>query len=137
MRSKTLRAIDLIVYINGTPWSFADSLEWDVDYAAEPIYGVDSLHPVEIPTGRELVTADLHYWRQHNTAGAEGAGIIPTGDALSRERYFYLQVVDRQTGVTYIEIPKCKLRRQRGSAKARSVVDGTLSVIGLGWANEF
>lgn len=137
MRSKTLRALDLIVYINAQPWAFADSLDWTAEYSAEPIYGVDSMHPQEIPSGREHVVASLHYWRQHNTAGAEGAGIVPTGDALSRERYFYLQVIDRQTNTTYLEIPKAKLQSQGGSARAKGVVEGRLTITGMGWANEF
>lgn len=137
MRSKTLRGLDLIVYVNAKPWSFADDLNWDIDYGGEPIYGVDSLFPFEITTTRGLISATIHYWRQHNTAGAEGAGMIPIQQDLPRERYFYLQVVDRQTGATYLEIPMCKLRRQTGSGKARSPVEGTLALSGLGWANEF
>ena len=137
MRSKTLRGLDLVVYVNAKPWSFGSELSWDIDYGAETTYGIDFLTPFEISTTRALISGSLHYWRQHNTAGAEGAGMVPVQLDIARERYFYLQVVDRQTGTTYLEIPMCKLRRQGGSAKARGVVDGTLSFVGLGWANDF
>jgi len=137
MRSKTLRGLDLVVYINGKPWAFADSLEWSIDYGGDPIYGVDVLTPFEIPTTRALVSGSLHFFRQHNTAGPEGAGMIPTQDDLPRERYFYLQVTDRQNGTPYLEIPRCKLRTQSGSARAKGIVEGVVTFVGQNWANEF
>lgn len=137
MKTKTLRGADIVIYVNARPWAFADRIDWNIDYGAEPIYGVDYMHPQEIPSHREHLTMNIHYWRQHNTAGLEGAGMTPTGDALSRERYFYIQVVDIVAGVTYFEIPRAKVQRQSGSGAAKGIFDGTVSITGLGWANEF
>ncbi len=137
MRSKTLRGLDCILYINGRPWSVVDSVSWDVDYGVEETYGIDCIQPQEVATGRVRLNGDLHFFRQHNTAGVEGIGIIPVESDLTRERYFYLQIVDRQTDTTYFEVPRCKLRRQQGSARAKGIVEGSLSFTGLGWANEF
>ncbi len=137
MRSKTLRGLDLIVYINGRPWAVCDSVDYDVDYGTEDVYGIDNMQPQEIASHRVRLDGSLHFFRQHNSAGVEGIGIAPVESELTRERYFYLQIVDRQTDTTYFEVPKAKIRRQRGGAKARGIAEGTLTFGGCGWANEF
>lgn len=137
MKTKTMRGADVVIYVNAKPWAFVDRVEWDVDYGVEPIHGIDYIHPQEITTGRVALNVNLHYWRQHNTAGIEGAGMVPTDDALSRARYCYIQVVDMVSGVTYFEIPKAVVRRQSGSGSAKGVFEGTVSLTGMGWANEF
>lgn len=137
MRSKTLRGLDCIVYINGVPWAVTDTITYDINYGVEETFGIDVMEAQELASQRVSIRGSSHYFRQHNTAGVEGAGIVPVLSEISRERYFYLQIVDRQTDTTYFEIPKCKLMTQSGSVRARGIAEGNLSFGGIGWANEF
>ena len=137
MRTVTLRAVDCILYINGQPAAIVTHLGWRVNYGHGVRYGIDVLTPQEIFTERQSTTLTMNYIRKHNTAGAEGVGLIPPSSDLSRERYAYIQVVDRQQDVTYHEIPKAKLVEQSGEVAARGVATGTLTLEGIDWSNDF
>ena len=134
--AETLRGCSLLVFLNNKPWAVCDNLTWSVNYSAEPIFGIDQLEPFEIPTGRISITGSFNYFRQKNSAGAEGAGWVPPQDDVSRERYPYLVISDRESQTVYLEIPKCKITSQSGSAQARGVVTGTISFSGIGYVNE-
>lgn len=135
-KTTTMRGMDCIVYINAVPFAVCDEFSWSADYGAKTQMQLDSLTPAEIHSTRALISANIHYIRQHDSAGAEGVGAAPTLDTLSRERYVYLQVVDRRSDTVYLEIPKALMGTQSGSARAKSIVEGTMSFTGLGFSNE-
>lgn len=139
-RPQVIRGLDLVVYVNGRIFSAASGLDWDDTDNSAPIYGIDVNRPQELAAGQTLISGTLECWRLRNTAGLEGAGIVPaeTGNGeLSRYRYVFLQVVDRETDTVVIQVPQAKVVRQNWSVKTRSIMQGSFSFIGIGWANEF
>ena len=139
-RPEIVRGLDLVVYINGRIFSAADGLGFrDVDNTT-PTYGIDVNRPQELASGQTLISGTLECWRRRNTAGLEGDGINPSetgGGELSRYRYCFIQVVDRLTDTVVLQIPQAKIVEQEWNAKSRSVMHGSFSFIGIGWANEY
>lgn len=137
MRSKTLRGIDSIVFINGRPYSVCTELTWTVDYGLKANHGIDVVEPVEIQSTRVKVSGTVSCLKQHLDGGIEAMGVVPVLSDLSRERYFYLQIVDRQNDSSYLEIPKAKCGSQQWRAVARGVVQGSFTFEGIGYVNDF
>lgn len=137
MRSKTLRGIDSIVFINGRPYSVCTELSWSVDYGAKANYGIDLVEPSEIQSTRVKITGTVSCLKQHLDGGVEAMGVAPVLSDISRERYFYLQIVDRRNDSSYLEIPKAKCTSQQWRVAARGVAQGSFSFEGIGYVNDF
>lgn len=137
MRSQTLRAIDSIVFINGRPYALCTELSWSVDYGSKENFGIDVQEAQEIQSTRVKVSATITCLKTHLDGGIEAMGVVPVMAELSRERYFYLQVTDRQNDRSYLEIPKAKCSGQQWRVAAKGVVQGSFSISGIGYINDF
>jgi hypothetical protein len=132
-----VRGLDCILYINGRVFGIATGIDWDASTGAQARYGIDQQTPFEILSTQASIRGTVECLRHHNTAGVEGAGIVPEEEALSRARYFFLQLVDRQTDTVILQVPKAALINQRWSVKARGVMTGSFTFEGLAWSNEY
>jgi len=135
--SKTLRGIDSIVFLNGRIYAACTELSWGVDYGMKENFGIDAQEAFEIQSTRVKVTATLTCIKLHLDGGPEAYGIVPTMHELSRERYSYIQVVDRLNDRAFLEIPKAKCSGQQWRVVARGVCQGSFTIAGIGYVSDF
>ncbi len=133
----TIRGLDCILYINGRISSYVTGISWAASTGAKEVYGIDQMTPFEILMTQASIGGTLECLRTHDSAGAEGLGIVPVEAELSLARYFFLQLVDRQTDTVILQIPKAACASQQWAGKARGVLQGTIAFKGLAWENEY
>lgn len=132
-----IRGLDCILYINGKVFGVATGINWDADVGTQARYGIDFQKPQELVTTQTRIRGTVECIRKKNDAGVEGAGIIPVEDELSSYRYFFLQLVERQTDTVVLQVPKACLVSQRWSVQARGVMTGSFTFEGIEWSNEY
>ena len=132
-----IRALDCILYINGRIFGVATGISWNAPTGSQARYGIDRQTPFEILSTQSSISGTVECLRHHNTAGVEGAGIVPVEDQLSKARYFFLQLVDRQTDSVILQVPKAALQSQQWRVQARGVLTGSFTFEGLEWSNEY
>ncbi len=136
-RPQSLRGADLTIMINNQVFGVATSASWESSTGAKAIYGIDQVIPFEIAPGPSSVSGSVNCWRLHDSAGLEGAGVMPVEQQLPRARYFDIQLVDRVTGTVFVWIPKAMAVDQRWQVESKSLVSGSFNFKGIGYANEF
>ena len=136
-RPLVIRALDCVLYINGKIFGVATGINWNAATGTQSRYGIDQQTPQEILSTQAAINGTVQCLRHHNTAGVEGAGVVPVEGELSRGRYFFLQLVDRQTDTVILQIPKAALVSQQWSVQSRGVMTGSFTFEGVSWSNEF
>jgi hypothetical protein len=135
--SSTVRAVDLILYINGKVFGVATSMNWEISTGSKAIRGIDQDFPFELAPGSSMVRGSVECMRQHDDAGVEGFGIVAIQDKLSNGRYFSLQLIDRETDSVVLQVLKASLTSQQWRVQAKGVLTGSFSWEALQYSNEF
>jgi hypothetical protein len=136
-KPQVIRALDLMLYINGRIFGVATGFSFEDSKGTQPRYGIDLQRPQELVTTQTVVRGTVECLRKHDDAGVEGAGIVPIPTELSLARYFFLQLVDRQTDSVIFQVPKAALISQQWRVQARGVMTGSFTFEGIEWSNEF
>jgi hypothetical protein len=137
VRNASVRGNDLSVYINGTLFGVINEIRWEQSYGRHAIHGIDSVFPFELASGQAMLTGSMSLYRLHNSAGLEGAGVVPRDHKLPRERYFSLQVVDNVTDTVVMQCDRAAVMNQSWNVASTQILQGSFSFMGIGWANEF
>lgn len=132
-----IRGLDCILYINGRIFGVATGINWEASTGAQKRHGIDRHTPFEVLPTQASIRGTVQCLRQHNTAGIEGAGVVPVEDELSGSRYFSLQLVDRQTDTVVLQVLEAACVSQQWSVQARGVMTGSFAFEGLSWSNEY
>lgn len=134
---QVVRSLDCVLYINGRIFGVTTGIDWESSTGAQARFGIDQQTPFEILSTQATIKGTVKCLRQHNTAGVEGVGITPVEDQLSMSRYFFLQLVDRQTDTVILQVPKACMVDQRWSVSTRGIMTGSFTFEGLAWSNEY
>jgi hypothetical protein len=136
MSAKTITGSGIVCYINNAPWAVVTDIAFTSATPRTAHYGLDSLDPFELSIQKTRVTYSLGIMRTIGDAGAEGAGLVGSYEALPREKYFSIRVVDRVGGFTVFESQYCSVVNQSYQIAARGVMTGKIEIEALDWNNE-
>jgi hypothetical protein len=134
--SPVLTGAKVVLFVNGEMYGKVRAFNWNVETPRKDIHGIDALIPFELAIGTSRVSGTMSVYRLARDGGAEGAGMIATTDALSREKYFGMVLVDISTGYVVFQADHCSVDSQTWSADAKGVVTGQLTWSAMAWNNE-
>lgn len=136
MFQKTITGPGLKVYINGIPFGIAKSISWATNAGRKPIYGIDSVQPIELIPGQQLVSGSISLLRLHNDGGLEGRNIAAPDRYIALEKYIDILVIDRLTGQPVLKVDQAAVNAQNWSVNEKGLLEGNFDWEGLDWENE-
>lgn len=134
--TKTMRAADLRVFINGRIYPWVTSVRWNATTGTHPIYGIDQHTPFELGIGQSSIKGTMDVCRLRNTGGLEGSGIVPPEQDMLRGKYFSLALVDRLSDTIILQIDEGFVTDQNWQTQPRGLLTGSFSFEGMGWTND-
>jgi hypothetical protein len=135
-RAKTVVSAGVVLYLNGKPYGRVREFFFDSATPRKPLYGIDSTEPFELIPTTTLVTGRIGLVRTVGDGGAEGAAMTTQVDAIPREKYFTLQLIERTSDTVIFEARYCSVTRQSWGAPEKGIVTGTVEWEALDWSNE-
>lgn len=125
-----------VCYINSVPFARCCGLNLDVLTPRKELRGIDTLEITELVPVGASARGSLQIYRMHRDGGIEAAGLAATFDALTREKYASVMILDRSTDTVLAQINKFCVQHQSWAFTPRSFVIGTISFIGLDYNND-
>ncbi len=125
----------VIVYVNGKPFAHAAAFSYEESKPQKPIYGVDTLLPLDMVPGPLSYSAQLQMYRMRKLGGIEGDGLAPSWAAATRGKYFSLMLIDRATQDVLFEGHKNVVTGQSWNVATKSIMTGSVNFTGLFYAN--
>ncbi len=122
--------------MNGEMYAKVQSFHWTVDTPRRDLRGVDAIIPFELAIATSKVNGSMSVFRLSQDGGAEGAGMIAPTDALSREKYFTMALVDISSGYVIFQADHCSIDSQTWMADAKGIITGQLTWSAMAWSNE-
>ncbi len=115
-----LTAPNIFLYINNVLYNEVQSLNFTVDYAENPIYGIDAPYPQEIALTRISVTGSVQGIRIKNSGGLQGKNMRPLFQDVAASPYISLRIHDRSSGEDILFIPNAKVTRESHSVVTKT-----------------
>jgi hypothetical protein len=135
-KTKTVRAADLKVYINGQLFAICTGLRWSASTGRRAINGIDQNTPFELAPGSTSIRGTMEVLRLHQDGGLEGWGVAAPQSELLKEKYFSLAVVDRVNDTVILAASDCAIGDQSWQVTARGELTGSFTFEALDWNNE-
>jgi hypothetical protein len=82
------------------------------------------------------VTYTLNVVRNMADGGPEGRGLVAFQDALLRERYISIRIVDRVAGITLWESRYCSVTNQTWDVAAKGLMSGKITIKAIDLSNQ-
>jgi hypothetical protein len=136
MKSLTVTASTLKVYISGRLFGICTGFKHSVDYNKKGINSIDSIGPFEILPGVVNVKGEIECTRIGGYGGLEGAGVVASEDDLLLEKYISIVLVDRRSNSVIFKCQDASVTSQNWQVTGRSVLKGSFTFEGLSWNNE-
>lgn len=111
-QSVVLTGPNIVLYINNTIYKEVQSVNFTVDYAENPIYGIDAPYPQEIALTRISVVGSVQGIRVKNSGGLQGKNLRPLFTDVAASPYISLRIHDRSSGEDILFIPNAKVTRE-------------------------
>jgi hypothetical protein len=125
-----------VCYINSVPFARCCGLNLDILTPRKAIRGIDTLQVVELAPAGISTRGSLQIYRFHRDGGIEAAGLAATFDAITREKYASMMVMDRLTDTVLAQIDKFCVEHQTWTITPKSFVIGTISFTGIDYNND-
>jgi hypothetical protein len=135
-RPKLMHGARVLCYINGKLFGVVTSFSWSSSTPRRKIHTIDIPHPVELATTTVDVTWNMGMLRILGDGGAQGAEIVAQQSDISREKYFSILLLERQTDLPLFKADLCVTESEQWSANAKGIVQGQISGSGILWSNE-
>lgn len=119
----------LLGYVIGTP-------TWNVRSEWGRLRELDSVLTRQLAPRFYEVSATIQVLRGRSTGGLEGAGLVPTAEAMLRQKYLTIEIQDRITQDIVYRAVQCAVQQQQWQMNARGIVTGTFNFDGITFANE-
>ena len=123
------------VYINGKPFAKVASFNHTETTPQRTLSGIDTLQPLETIPGPVGVSGSMTIFRSAHDGGVEGAGMLPTWEAMTRGKYFSILLIDLPTQTIIFESQKNTVVNQSWQI-SRGYVMGNINFVGITYGNE-
>lgn len=137
MKAVTLLGAHINVYINNKIYKVTQSVNLEVDYGEDGIFGIDSPWAQEIAGGRATVRGSIKGLRIKNSGGLQSDNIRPSFTDLAASPYISIRIQDRSTGEDIVLIMQAKVSREshmvttKGSYKLNFDFVGQIALFAL------
>lgn len=82
------------------------------------------------------VNGTMQVLRGRSTGGLEGAGMVPSAQAMLRQKYLTIELQDRITQDIVFSVRQCDVDDQSWQIQAKGLVVGTFNFTGITFDNE-
>ena len=117
----TLTGAQIVVYINNKQYNVIQSLTYEVDYAEEGIWGIDSPWPQEIAGGRVTIRGKVSGLRIKLSGGLQGSNLRPLFTDIAASPYVSIRVEDRSTNESIFLVQNAKISNESHTIPAKGV----------------
>lgn len=119
MRPITLLGAHINVYINNKIYKVTQSINLEVDYGEDGIFGIDTPWAQEIAGGRATVRGSVKGLRIKYSGGIQADNMRPLFTDLAASPYISIRIQDRSTGEDIALITQAKVSRESHSASVK------------------
>lgn len=127
---------NLVCVINGRVVGRVTSFRWTRRTTVRRLQGVDQLVASELIRGPVAVSGTIGLLRTRRDGGAEGVGLIPPVDDLTREQYVSLMLRDRLTDTVVARVDQALVESDGWSGDVREVLRAQVAFEGISVVNE-
>lgn len=136
MRPRLISAARILVVLNGRIYGLCGGISWSANSPKRAARGVDVPYVQEyMPTTFE-VTGSLSIYRTLGDGGLEGQGLQAAQIDQSKEKYITIQLVERDTEESILEINQAVIENQSWNAIAKGLLMGNISFRGIIFTNQ-
>ena len=128
--SQTSTGARIVFRVNGKKVAFANSLNYTVAHAHQPVDVLDQLEPAEYAETGYTVNFSATQFRVSNQS-AMALGLRPRLQDILTQPELTAELVDRITGATLMLIQRVKCTQEDFNVDARSLGQTTLSFVGI------
>ena len=133
--SQTSTGARIVFRVNGKKVAFANSLNYTVAHAHQPVDVLDQLEPAEYAETGYTVNFSATQFRVSNQS-AIALGLAPRLQDILTQPELTAELVDRITGATLMLIQRVKCTQIDANVDARSLMQTTLSFVGIRYDDE-
>lgn len=126
----------VLCYINGRLFGRVTSFAWTSLTPRKRIHTIDIPIPVELAATITEVTWQMGVLRTVSDGGMQGAGIVANQVDISKEKYFTIMLIERESDTTLFQADFCQSDQETWNVVSKSVMAGTVSGSGIIWSNE-
>ena len=130
-QSVVLAGSHVKVYIGGSLYSEAQSVNYVIDLGQESIYGVDSYLPQEIRPTRVSVQGTIQAVYVIASGGPQGKDARAKINEVLYQPYVALRIKDAKSGDDLLFLPQCMVSQESMSISAKGTVKVSLSFKGI------
>lgn len=127
----------VLCYLNGRLTGLVRTFEHQSATPCHEIPGLDQLDPFELAPTTTSVSGTIGLYRVAGLGGVEGLGMTAQYEALSRQRYATIALVDRLTGALLFNAGQCMMELQRWEVSPKQYMVGVFNFRAVTWANEW
>lgn len=128
--SQTSTGARIVFRVDGKKIAFANSLNYTVAHAHQPVDVLDQLEPAEYAETGYTVNFSATQFRVSNQS-AMALGLRPRLQDILTQPELTAELVDRITGATLMLIQRVKCTQEDFNVDARSLGQTTLSFVGI------
>lgn len=133
----SLAGAHLKVFINGKLLGYVmGAPAWNVRHEWGRLRELDNLLTRELAPRLFEVSGTMQVLRGRSTGGLEGAGLVPTAEAMLRQKLLTIEIQDRITQDIVYRAIRCTIQQQQWKMDAKGLVTGTFNFDGITFANE-
>lgn len=126
----------VVVYISSNKMGMLSEFEWNSTTGRKRADGIDVPFSLELMPTRVGVSGSIRMYRKIADGGAQRAGIVVPQNLISREKYFTIVLVERETDTVIFSADMCSATSESWIVKSRSLVEGVVTFEGVSWFNE-
>lgn len=131
MQPSTIAAPHLKCFIDGRLAGFVVGFNYSIDSSHRTINAIDEVRAQEHAAASYGVSANFAVISSRALLGLEGAGITVYADALPRQKYLTITIVDRITDKIVFQAESAVVENQSWSVQPKGLVTGQFSIKAL------
>jgi hypothetical protein len=135
--SFTIAGAHLKCYINGKLLGYVMAVPaWNISTDWAELREIDNPVANQLAPRTYSVSGTIQILRGRSTGGLEGAGLVPSADAMLRQKYLTVELQDRITQDIVYHAAFCQVIQQQWSVNAKGLTTGTFNFKGISFSNE-
>jgi hypothetical protein len=124
-------------FINGKLLGYVIAVpSWNIRSEWAELRGIDNVMAKQLVPRIYSCSGTVQILRGRHTGGLEGAGLVPSGEAMLRQKYLTVEIQDRITQDIIYRALLCQIDQQQWQMDTKGLVTGSFSFKGLSFQNE-
>lgn len=123
-------------YINGKLIGRVTGINWNSSTPHREARGVDDMFVQEFMPMTVGISGTIMLVRMIGDGGAQGVGISVPQSMVSKEKYFTMVLVERETDTTLFRMEQGVCHGENWQVTAKQLLAGVVNFSGIAWSNE-